>query len=764
MHRSNLNNFDDRSPFKKPESPNNMLLPPKKIGKPQHEHTDVLKTYFLRNLSYPYPPQDIDEMKELMKATTLDEKQIISWFRYERSKSGISEFLSTGEVSHQLACYLTEHGIKQLPERGDARLDNQSIQVLRDWFNKNLSDPYPDNIEMQKLMEATHFGQQQIKSWLVHARNDSGIFESLALGVISQKLSSYLTYNNLTLTPDQLGTRKKTNRVIKSRGLPNEAIQVLKAWFHENLFCSCPDGIEKEILAETTKLTKKQVEDWVRNTRQKSGIIKSINEGKISDKLSCYLAENDLIIDKIPEEKDRYKPTKILKTWFHQHLLYPHPNEIQIETLAKTSGLTKDRVENWFESERAISGITTPLEIGKVSDKLSRYLAYYKVTLTPNQFTTIRNTDLENPVLNNNITELLQSSIQPMNTDIAAPTSVLRNSHSSYLRLISQQEKGLMPIENNPFWKKVDTEFLKAKKAKETKLVEAKWTLQDYTLEYRTQTRINKETRDTLESKAKETKLQKKAIKFLNDRITEAKTFCDSLIENETSSQAINTTPHKRKATERINDMDDNAPIKRTKLSQPKEQKNPTDALHGNFEPEKMKAMAKDVAKKLVDKLASAGTITVAKKDNIGINHSLTEEPPSSTFSHQFFNTTLDNREVIGGTNNEWNNSSLQRFSSLQPTFFSQHVVQNLQEIMVRQQASQALEEEIICTRFLQFAAHRQQVTAYREQIATRWHLQDIEENLLMMRQQQALQAMHNQRLFDQFSTSLPFPLGRYGR
>ena len=83
-------------------------------------------------------------------------------------------------------------------------------------------------------------------------------------------------------------------------------------------------------------LTKQQVESWLEKNRSKRGLNKTRS------------------IESYPEEA-----RTILNQWLDGHMDNPFPSVLEMNLLARETGLTDAQVENWFDRTRAKKGLAS---------------------------------------------------------------------------------------------------------------------------------------------------------------------------------------------------------------------------------------------------------------------------------------------------------------------------------------------------------------------------------------------------------------------
>ena len=129
------------------------------------------------------------------------------------------------------------------------------------WYSEHIRYPYPSDLEVQQLSDATGLTAQQVKKWMANKR--------------------VRNYNTLSISGNQhpIKFKFKGNRICDAgnntckpnyQQLNPSSRKVLSDWYQENIHNPYPNDEEKKILAEKADISETQVKSWFANKRSRA--------------------------------------------------------------------------------------------------------------------------------------------------------------------------------------------------------------------------------------------------------------------------------------------------------------------------------------------------------------------------------------------------------------------------------------------------------------------------------------------------------------
>ena len=152
---------EKESPKNQKDSKNRLLTP---------EATVVLTNWYDAHLRYPYP-SDL-EVKQLSDESGLSEKQVKKWMANKRVRC----FNTLSISGNQHPIKLKYKGKRKQQQNENARPNYQQLtiearDILNQWYEGHLYDPYPSDEEKEELAEKCGIPVGQIRSWFANKRS-----------------------------------------------------------------------------------------------------------------------------------------------------------------------------------------------------------------------------------------------------------------------------------------------------------------------------------------------------------------------------------------------------------------------------------------------------------------------------------------------------------------------------------------------------------------------------------------------------------------
>ncbi|CAG2234612.1 unnamed protein product [Mytilus edulis] len=152
---------EKESPKNQKDSKNRLLTP---------EATVVLTNWYDAHLRYPYP-SDL-EVKQLSDESGLSEKQVKKWMANKRVRC----FNTLSISGNQHPIKLKYKGKRKQQQNENARPNYQQLtiearDILNQWYEGHLYDPYPSDEEKEELAEKCGISVGQIRSWFANKRS-----------------------------------------------------------------------------------------------------------------------------------------------------------------------------------------------------------------------------------------------------------------------------------------------------------------------------------------------------------------------------------------------------------------------------------------------------------------------------------------------------------------------------------------------------------------------------------------------------------------
>eukprot|EP00956_Cyclotella_meneghiniana_P018905 scaffold31902_cov43-Cyclotella_meneghiniana.AAC.2 len=186
------------------------------------------------------------------------------------------------------------------------RFVKRTVEILNKWFADHEAHPYPTNEERQELALATGLKKNQVIWWM-------GVVEIIRKGPLKLVRKWFIKERHLK------GKSKST--AVHS---PH-----LKIWFAEHESHPYPTKDQRAELALITGLTEDQVRNWFNRERYLKGKSNTREYNRLSSATKDHLMQ-----------------------WYEENEAFPYPSKDKLTELALVSGMTENRVRNWFRNER----------------------------------------------------------------------------------------------------------------------------------------------------------------------------------------------------------------------------------------------------------------------------------------------------------------------------------------------------------------------------------------------------------------------------
>ncbi|CAC5361344.1 PBX1 [Mytilus coruscus] len=128
------------------------------------ETTTILTKWYENHLSYPYPTDD--EVETLTILTSLSTQQVKKWMANKRVRC--FNTLSITGNKHPIKSKLA--GKKKNIDIAK-QLNEKSREVLNNWYQQHIENPYPSEQEKEVLAQGARITIAQVKSWFANKRS-----------------------------------------------------------------------------------------------------------------------------------------------------------------------------------------------------------------------------------------------------------------------------------------------------------------------------------------------------------------------------------------------------------------------------------------------------------------------------------------------------------------------------------------------------------------------------------------------------------------
>jgi hypothetical protein len=172
---------------------------------------------------------------------------------------------------------------------------------------------------------------QHLKMWYTRHHEESNNNPTLSAQEKAQLMSD--TGLNEKQLNDWFVSECKKQKDIK---LPSSTVEILKQSFDVNRW---PSKVDRLRIASEAGITEAQLHSWFNAERSRR--------------------KHDADAT-VPPSKSDNLDIEVCKAWYDAHQSNPYPTKVDIEQLANTTGLTEQRIKNWFRNERVRRGDTKP--------------------------------------------------------------------------------------------------------------------------------------------------------------------------------------------------------------------------------------------------------------------------------------------------------------------------------------------------------------------------------------------------------------------
>lgn len=125
--------------------------------------SQVLNSWYQSHITYPYPSDA--EVQELVTLSGLTRKQVKKWMANKRVRC----FNTLSITGNQHPIKFKQIKKKETP--AFQPMAAESREVLNQWYEANLSHPYPTDTQREELAAQTGLTVQQVKRWLANKRS-----------------------------------------------------------------------------------------------------------------------------------------------------------------------------------------------------------------------------------------------------------------------------------------------------------------------------------------------------------------------------------------------------------------------------------------------------------------------------------------------------------------------------------------------------------------------------------------------------------------
>ncbi|XP_063400095.1 uncharacterized protein LOC134684719 [Mytilus trossulus] len=131
------------------------------------ETTRILTEWYDKHVQYPYPTEE--DVEYLIELTNISAPQVKKWMANKRVRC--FNTLSITGNKHPIKTKLG--GKRKNPESSNnyKQLTDQSRQILSDWYDFHIYNPYPTETEKEQLASIAGITVAQVKSWFANRRS-----------------------------------------------------------------------------------------------------------------------------------------------------------------------------------------------------------------------------------------------------------------------------------------------------------------------------------------------------------------------------------------------------------------------------------------------------------------------------------------------------------------------------------------------------------------------------------------------------------------
>ena len=143
------------------------------------------------------------------------------------------------------------------------RLNERTVDMLQDWYDKNTQHPYPSENEAVRLAAEGGITPAQVKKWMANKR--VRMHNTVSVGT-SRKRTHNEQSNDENTDHDTPSKKSK----LPNKPLNSRATRLLKDWYNSHINSPYPSEEEKERLAAEGGISLTQVKYWFANKRSRS--------------------------------------------------------------------------------------------------------------------------------------------------------------------------------------------------------------------------------------------------------------------------------------------------------------------------------------------------------------------------------------------------------------------------------------------------------------------------------------------------------------
>ncbi|CAG2226921.1 unnamed protein product [Mytilus edulis] len=171
----------------------------------------------------------------------------------------------------------------------------EDTQILTEWYDAHVTYPYPNDDEVEELLNITNLSAKQVKKWMANKR--VRCFNTLSITGNTHPIKHKLT-----------GKRKDTDNGNTNSQLCGKSREALNAWYQQHIANPYPSEEEKEILAITTGITVPQVKSWFANKRSRANNRKRQVPNYFLEKFPEYAPHVQLVQEQRDQSRKRFRP------------------------------------------------------------------------------------------------------------------------------------------------------------------------------------------------------------------------------------------------------------------------------------------------------------------------------------------------------------------------------------------------------------------------------------------------------------------------
>lgn len=175
------------------------------------ETTRILTEWYDKHVQYPYPTEE--DVEYLIELTNISAPQVKKWMANKRVRC--FNTLSITGNKHPIKTKLG--GKRKNPESSNnyKQLTDQSRQILSDWYDFHIYNPYPTETEKEQLASIAGITVAQVKSWFANRRSRASNRKRQVPNYFLEKFPEYSSHvQMIQVHRDQTRRRQRPEPVI----------------------------------------------------------------------------------------------------------------------------------------------------------------------------------------------------------------------------------------------------------------------------------------------------------------------------------------------------------------------------------------------------------------------------------------------------------------------------------------------------------------------------------------------------------------------